>query len=90
MEDFKTGMVQLEERTLSCDEGSHNVDETLLSEIRYKAFGEVRSSSGDTSTPYQYTGQLSQGGKSTCATGDTGLGRRRTTRMGGVFLWVGQ
>ena len=31
-----------------------------LNETRYTAFGEVRLSSGETGTPYQYTGQLSQ------------------------------
>lgn len=33
---------------------------SFLSERRYTAFGEVRLSSGETGTPYQYTGQLSQ------------------------------
>ena len=37
-----------------------NEDGSFLSEQRYTAFGEVRLSSGETNTPYQYTGQLSQ------------------------------
>ncbi|MDR3573709.1 MAG: RHS repeat-associated core domain-containing protein [Anaerolineaceae bacterium] len=37
-----------------------NADGTLNSEIRYTAFGEIRFSSGNTPTNYQYTGQLAQ------------------------------
>jgi RHS repeat-associated protein len=37
-----------------------NADGTMVSEVKYSAFGEIRSGSGDMPTKYQYTGQLSQ------------------------------
>jgi len=35
-------------------------DGTLVSEVKYSAFGEIRSGSGEMPTDYRYTGQLSQ------------------------------
>jgi RHS repeat-associated protein len=37
-----------------------NEDGTLISEVKYSAFGEIRFNTGDMPTDYQYTGQLSQ------------------------------
>jgi RHS repeat-associated protein len=37
-----------------------NADGTFLSEVKYTAFGEIRSGSEDMPTNYKYTGQLSQ------------------------------
>jgi hypothetical protein len=37
-----------------------NADGTIYSEVKYTAFGEIRSGSGDMPTKYTYTGQLSQ------------------------------
>jgi RHS repeat-associated protein len=37
-----------------------NADGTILNEVKYTAFGEIRLGSGDMPTKYQYTGQLSQ------------------------------
>ena len=38
-----------------------NTSGQVVSELRYKAWGEVRYSSGNTATKYQYTGQYSDG-----------------------------
>jgi len=45
-----------------------NADGSLNSEQRYTAFGEVRWVSGELSTDYRYTGQLSQEGERGCIT----------------------
>jgi len=37
-----------------------NADGTLVSEVKYSAFGEIRYQSGSLPTKYQFTGQLSQ------------------------------
>jgi RHS repeat-associated protein len=45
---------------LSSASVSASVDGTLVSEVKYSAYGEIRYQSGSLPTKYQYTGQLSQ------------------------------
>jgi RHS repeat-associated protein len=68
---YAIGMSQIAVRTdgvlqwiltdhLSSASVSASVDGTLVSEVKYSAYGEIRYQSGSLPTKYQYTGQLSQ------------------------------
>jgi RHS repeat-associated protein len=68
---YAIGMSQIAVRTdgelnwiltdhLSSASVSASADGTLVSEVKYSAYGEIRYQSGSLPTKYQYTGQLSQ------------------------------